>query len=203
MALLNMEREPANGFEKLHFLLEANPCPPETFGNLLLLYIQHEHYGFAADMLAQYPQAAFELLDPADRAFIDAVLLKQGSAEESYKKLDEMAIHVIESLRELTRKVQLARQSQDNDAIKSAIADYDLCMERYVPLVMAQGKIYWDLEQYATVEKILRRSIEFCSDQDTWKLNLAHVLFMQEKYRDAIEFYEPIVHQKLDNVSSF
>ena len=41
-ALMNMEDNATNGFEKLQFLLQQNPFPPETFGNLLLLYIKHE-----------------------------------------------------------------------------------------------------------------------------------------------------------------
>ena len=41
-ALMNMESNPTQGFEKLQFLLQQNPFPPETFGNLLLLYIKYE-----------------------------------------------------------------------------------------------------------------------------------------------------------------
>jgi hypothetical protein len=37
-ALMNMDTKPTEGFEKLQFLLQQNPFPPETFGNLLLLY---------------------------------------------------------------------------------------------------------------------------------------------------------------------
>ena len=44
---------------------------------------------------------------------------------------------------------------------------------------MAQAKIYWDMENYYQVEKIFRKSVEFCSEHDVWKLNVAHVLFMQ------------------------
>jgi len=31
------------------------------------------------------------------------------------------------------------------------------------------------------VEKLFRKSVEFCNEVDTWKLNVAHVLFMQVK----------------------
>lgn len=43
-ALMNMEQHPTQGFEKLQFLLQQNPFPPETFGNLLLLYVKYEVY---------------------------------------------------------------------------------------------------------------------------------------------------------------
>lgn len=66
---------------------------------------------------------------------------------------------------------------------------------------MAQAKIYWDRENYHMVEKIFRKSVEFCNEHDVWKLNVAHVLFMQEsKYKEAISFYEPIVKKQYDNV---
>ena len=41
-ALMNMEAKPTEGFPKMQFLLQQNPFPPETFGNLLLLYIKYE-----------------------------------------------------------------------------------------------------------------------------------------------------------------
>ena len=67
---------------------------------------------------------------------------------------------------------------------------------------MQQAKIYWDMENYAQVEKIFRKSVEFCNEHDMWRLNVAHVLFMQEnKYKEAIGFYEPIVKKNYDNVS--
>jgi hypothetical protein len=73
---------------------------------------------------------------------------------------------------------------------------------RYIPILMAQASIYWKMEHYSAIEKIFRKSVEFCSDHDSWRLNVAHVLFMQDnnKYKDAIGFYEPIVKKHYDNV---
>ena len=44
---------------------------------------------------------------------------------------------------------------------------------------MAHARIFWDQGQYAQVEKLFRKSVEFCNENDVWKLNVAHVLFMQ------------------------
>lgn len=75
---------------------------------------------------------------------------------------------------------------------------------RYLPVLMQQTKIYWDRDNFMQVEKIFRKSVEFCNDQDTWKLNVAHVLFMQEtKYKEAAGFYEPIVKKHYENVQTF
>ena len=72
-------------------------------------------------------------------------------------------------------------------------------------MLMAQAKIYWDLEHYAMVEKIFRQSAEFCSEHELWKLNVAHVFFLQEtKFKEAIRYYEPVVkkQQEGDNILS-
>jgi len=60
------------------------------------------------------------------------------------------------------------------------------------------AKIYWDKTNYAMVEKIFRQSAEFCSEHEIWKLNVAHMFFMQEtKYKEAIRYYEPIVKKAM------
>ncbi len=68
---------------------------------------------------------------------------------------------------------------------------------------MGQSKVYWDLNEYSQVEKIFRKSVEFCSEHDMWKLNVAHTLFMQEtKFKEAAGFYEPAVKKGYDKVQT-
>merc|ERR1712139_86844 len=96
-------------------------------------------------------------------------------------------------------QIQDARIARDNEMIKKALKEYDEALEAYIPVLMAMAKIYWDIENYPMVEKIFRQSAEFCSEHDVWKLNVAHVFFMQEtEFRDAIRYYEPIVKKKCD-----
>jgi len=58
---------------------------------------------------------------------------------------------------------------------------------------MAEANIYWNREDYDTVEKLFKQSAEFCSVHDVWRLNLAHVFFIQDtKYNEAIHYYETI-----------
>ena len=68
------------------------------------------------------------------------------------------------------------------------------------------------------MEKIFRQSAEFCNEHPTWRLNVAHVFYMQArlrhatrdlqmvtcfhqdtpppgKYRDAIRYYEPFIQK--------
>ncbi|XP_013384419.1 tetratricopeptide repeat protein 30A [Lingula anatina] len=202
-ALMNMETSPTQGFEKFQFLLQQNPFPPETFGNLLLLYIKYEYYDLAADVLAENMHLTDKYLTPYLYHFLEAVITRQTSPEEAYRRLDEMASQQTEILRKLTKQVQEARQSHDDEAVKKSVNDYDEALERYIPILMQQAKIYWDMENYQQVEKVFRKSVEFCNENDVWKLNVAHVLFMQEnKFKEATGFYEPIVKKNYENILS-
>ena len=45
-------------------------------------------------------------------------------------------------------------------------------MEEFLPALLAQAKLLWDKSQWALIERLFRRSAEFCSGNDIWKLNL-------------------------------
>uniref|UniRef100_A0A8C6UCN8 Tetratricopeptide repeat protein 30 n=1 Tax=Neogobius melanostomus TaxID=47308 RepID=A0A8C6UCN8_9GOBI len=204
LALLNMDSKPSEGFEKLAFLLQQPSFPPVTFGNLLLLYCKHEYFDLAADVLAEnfmsghvipvyiFPQYMYE--------FLDALLTCQTAPEEAFRKFDEMNGKLTEQLRKLGKQLQEARLSRDDEGQKKALQEYDQMLEKYIVVLMAQAKIYWNRENFHMVEKIFHKSVEVCNDDDTWKLNVAHVLFMQNKYKEAIGFYEPIVRKHYDNI---
>ncbi|KAL7061792.1 hypothetical protein AAHC03_0241 [Spirometra sp. Aus1] len=200
-ALMNMDSNPAGGFHKLQFLLQQETFPRETFANLLLLYIKYEYFDLAADVLAENAALAYEYLTPDLYDFIEAVIMRQTAPQDAYSRLDQMAAKSTEQLRCLTKRVQEARQAHDDEAVKAAVCEYDAALEKYIPVLMQQAKIYWDMQNYQQVERIFRKSVEFCNDHEKWKLNVAHVLFMQEnKYKEASEFYEPIVKKHFDNL---
>ncbi|XP_018016574.1 tetratricopeptide repeat protein 30A [Hyalella azteca] len=202
-ALMNMDAKPTEGFEKLQFLLGQNPFPPETFGNLLLLYCKYEYYHLAADVLAENAHLTYKYLTPYLFDFLDALITQQTSPPEAYRKFDELGSRHIELLRKLTKTVQEARQNHDDEQVKNAVNEYEEVLDRYIPVLMAQARLYWELENYPQVEKIFRKSVEFCNESDVWKLNVAHVLFMQEtKFKEATGFYEPIVKKHYDNILS-
>ncbi|XP_075871843.1 intraflagellar transport protein 70A isoform X2 [Nelusetta ayraudi] len=201
-ALLNMDSKATEGFEKLAFLLQQPSFPPVTFGNLLLLYCKHEYFDLAADVLAENAHLTYKFLSPYMYEFLDALLTCQTAPEEAFRKLDEMSGKLTEQLRKLAKQVQDARLVRDDDLLKKALQEYDLMQEKYIVVLMAQAKIYWNRENYNMVEKIFHKSVEVCNEDDTWKLNVAHVLFMQNKYKEAIGLYEPIVKKHYDDILS-
>ncbi|XP_037830421.1 tetratricopeptide repeat protein 30A isoform X2 [Kryptolebias marmoratus] len=199
-ALINIDMKPSEGFEKLAFLLQLPSFPRVTFGNLLLLYSKHEYFDLAADVLAENAHLTIKFLSPYVYEFLDALLTCQTAPEEAFRKFDEMSSRLTEQLRRLTKQLQEARLARDDDTQKKVLQEYDLLQDKYITVLMAQAKIYWNRENFQMVEKIFRKSVEFCNDDDTWKLNVAHVLFMQNKYKEAIGFYEPIVKKHYENI---
>jgi len=68
---------------------------------------------------------------------------------------------------------------------------------------MHQAKVLWDRADYRELEKLFTRTVDMCTDNETWKLNVAHVLYMQaDKFDEASRFYEPVVKSNYDNVST-
>uniref|UniRef100_A0A8C2I5K7 Tetratricopeptide repeat protein 30 n=1 Tax=Cyprinus carpio TaxID=7962 RepID=A0A8C2I5K7_CYPCA len=201
-ALMNMDTKPTEGFEKLAFLLQQNPFPPVTFGNVLLLYCKYEYFDLAADVLAENAHLTYKFLTPYLYEFLDAMITCQTAPEEVSDLLQSLGKYLnLEILKSLFSKVQEARHNRDDESLKKYVQDYDEVLERYIPVLMAQAKIYWNRENYSMVEKIFHKSLEFCNEHDTWKLNVAHVLFMQDnKYKEAIGFYEPIVKKHYENI---
>ena len=221
-ALIRFEENSSESFEKLAFLVQQqNSFPPESFANLLILYCKYEYYDLAADVMAENAHLTYKLLTPYMYDFLDALITQQTSPEEAYRKFDEMANRYTDQMRKLMKQIQDMKRDDDVSPLPSsaptmasvaALATQDSSVKKlynevqetlnlYIPVLMSQAKIYWDLEMYSSVEKVFRKSVEFCSDDMTWKLNVAHVLFMQEnKFKEATGFYEPLVKKSYDNI---
>lgn len=200
-AIVFADEDPSAAFKKLSYLLANPPYPPETFGNLLLLHCKYQNYDLAAELLAENTNLTYRYLSQEQYEYLDACIMVPTSIEEAYRKFDELSAKYIEKLRKYTKQIQDARLSRDNEAIKSNLKLYDEELEKYIPVLMAQARIYWDRENYPMVEKLFFQSAEFCSEHEVWKLNVAHVFFMQEtKFKDAIRYYDPIVKRLQDSL---
>ena len=98
-------------------------------------------------------------------------------------------------------EIQDARLARNSPAISEALKRYDEKLDTFIPVLMSMAKIYWERENYPMVEKIFRQSAEFCSEHEVWKLNVAHVFFMQgSKFKDAIRYYEPVVRKGMESI---
>ncbi|EPZ31340.1 hypothetical protein O9G_000985 [Rozella allomycis CSF55] len=198
-AIINCDENPESSFDKLHFLLYQDPSPLTTFANLLLLYIKYQYENLAADVLSE--NSHLESLIPQHiREYIDARILQVVSPQDAAKKLDTLVSQSSEILRKILQKLQNMSQDAPAEEQAKVLYSYDDQLARFVPYLMAFAYISWQNGKYQTVEKIFKTSVEYCNGMDSWKANVGHTLYMQEKYADAIGFYEPIFMAHKDNI---
>merc|ERR1711907_932881 len=152
------------------------------------------------DILAENADLTYKSMNPQDYEFLDALILAQSSPEEAYRRFDELSAKHIDALRRGTKSIQDARRARDQFAVKKHLEEFDEALAKYIPVHGGQAKVYWDLEHYSMVEKIFRQSAEFCSEDESWKLNVAHIFFMQEKFKECIRYYEPFVRKHQENL---
>jgi tetratricopeptide repeat protein 30 len=62
---------------------------------------------------------------------VDAVIAQQTSPDDAYRKLDNMANKLADSLRKVTRSVQESREARDDKRTKRALLDYENTLEKY------------------------------------------------------------------------
>lgn len=203
-ALVNMDQDPTNGFKKFNYLLQHPPFPPETFQNLLLFYCKYSYFDLAADVLAENSHLTWKYLSQRSQSlydFLDGMITAQTSPAEAYRKFDILAQRHIDILRKLTKRISECKDANDTEGVKRALKEYDEAQEEYMPVLMAQAKIYWDIDNYPFVERLFRQAAEFTSEHEGFKLNVAHSFFMQQdRFKEAIKYYEPVVASYADNI---
>lgn len=212
-AILDMTSDNSNkineAFRKLNFLLTQASFPDETFQNLLLSYIQHGLYNMCADVLAENQNLHEMYLDPELYQLIDAILLSNSSSvndklakSEAYHKFDILCNKYVDVLRNLTKKLNEAKENNERELMKQLVSEYLETLEKYIQVLMQKAHIYWQMENYPMIEDIFEKSKEFADNHDIWKLNLAHTLFMQEnKFSQSVALYEPIVRKAISNAN--
>ena len=199
-ALIFFDNDPSNSFKKLNFLLANPPFPPETFCNLLLLYTKHEYYDLAADILAENTEFTYKYLNDEDFEYIEALIFQNASLEDTAKKFEELGMRHLENLRRITKQIKEAQREKNNASLQKTLKQYDDNLQAYIPVLMAHAKLYWNKKDYSMVERIFKQSQDFCSISDVWRLNLAHVYFIQEKYPEALQYYETIYEKNMENI---
>jgi len=107
-------------------------------------------------------------------------------------------------LKELLNKINNERKfptPTSESELKVLLVQYEHAVESYVPVLIHQAKILWERGDYPAVERLFKKSAEYCNN-DVWKENVGHTLFMQDgKWKEAIMFYEPLMKESEDQVN--
>ena len=192
LALVNIEKDPDDSFKKLNFLLKNPPCPPEALANLLILYCKYEQYDLAHDVLSENEDLKSKYLTDEEISYITALSMMRTSKEAAFESLDKLG-RIYKGLIEKQHKLMKDNQNNTDKAFFSKIViNYENITQKYLPVVTAQAKIFWDLGNYDTVESILKSNDiqEIFGDNQSWKINLGHAYFIQEtNFKEAINYY--------------
>ncbi|KAG9391653.1 Tetratricopeptide repeat [Carpediemonas membranifera] len=188
-ALVQIDSDPSGGFQKLHFLLTNPPFPPETFGNLLLMYCEHELYDLAAGLLADNGNLAAQCLTPDRALFLNALIVAQTSQEEAYHKLEQLENRHLSALNQMMKQMNRANE----DAMLEWVKKYETALNAYIPVMCNKERLLYDIGNYAAVEAHLRAAPDQATEHEVWRLNMAHTLYAAENYEGALEYYGPII----------
>lgn len=69
-----------------------------------------------------------------------------------------MATRLTTKLRALTAKIQDSRSTNDDEAVKKTLRDYEEELENFLPVAMARAWLYWLDDDFATAEREFRSS---------------------------------------------
>ena len=191
LALVNIEKDPDDSFKKLNFLLKNPPCPPEALANLLILYCKYEQYDLAHDVLSENEDLKSKYLSEEEVSYITALSMMRTSKEAAYESLDKLG-RIYKDL--IDKQVRLMKDNKNIDkaSFSKIVNNYENLLQKYLPVVTAQAKIFWDLGNYDTVESILKSNdiADIYEENQTWKINLGHAYFIQEtNFAEAINYY--------------
>ena len=93
------------------------------------------------------------------------------------------------------------KNNTDKNFFSKIVNNYENILQKYLPVITAQAKIFWDLGNYDTVESILKSNDiqEIYNENQTWKINLGHAYFIQETYfKEAINYYMDVYNNATD-----
>ncbi|KAL3826625.1 hypothetical protein ACHAXA_010550, partial [Cyclostephanos tholiformis] len=220
-AIVNIEKDPSVGIQKIEFLLSNHPFPQETLGNLLTLYNRHGQDHLAAEVFETNKHLAQELLPPDLYAYFDAVVTSLSRPDDAIvlletqtarhatnvrgamKGISEATIAV--SIRSATTNKPIASARSSIDVARKGNRDLEPPMEKnddllncFMPALCLQAKLYWDKREYSRAEQVLQDHADFCRGHDAWLNNMGHVMFSQQKFEASIEHYEHLMERHVD-----
>lgn len=204
LGLINLDSEPLTSFDKLRFLLASAapqnvPLPDETFFNILLIYINNNHYDIAARLIFEEEEITFKYLSEEMFLFLDGVITKRSSHTDGYRKLDQLLERQMEKLRALKNEVD--QETTDLTRTETNKISYNNELEFGIEILMSLGHILWTSNHFKALERLFRKTAEIFSDHHVWKLNVAHTLYMQDsKFKEVLLFYEPFIRDNFKHL---
>ncbi|GLJ59495.1 hypothetical protein SUGI_1511170 [Cryptomeria japonica] len=146
--------------------------PNECFVNLLILYSLSGRNEAGLEFLRTFRGHIEKRVPKEVLQFLSIQLEHQTTASDEivYSKLDRL----------LNKTIDMVQQDNVRELILS--------------IVTYQGSMLWNGGHYRLLEKLLLKVKLVLGDDEIWKRNLAHVIFMQDtRYDECIQLYENLL----------
>ena len=114
--------------------------------------------------MAENASFTYKYLTPYLYDYLDAVITMQTNPEDAYKKFDQMANKFTDTLRKINKSITDSKNSGqgvgkgvgttgggEGSQLVKLESEYKETLDLYIPVLMSQAKIYWDLELYQQV----------------------------------------------------
>jgi tetratricopeptide repeat protein 30 len=127
--------------------------------------------------------------------------MMRTSKEAAYESLEKLAKIYHENIIKQFKLIKDYKNSPDKVLFNKIIQNYELALQKYLPVITAQAKIFWDLGNYEMVEQLLKSPHiqEIYYENQTWKINLGHAYFIQETaFKEAINYYMDVFQNAVD-----
>jgi tetratricopeptide repeat protein 30 len=137
-------------------------------------------------------------------AYISALSMMKNSKEAAYESLDRLAKIYRDNIAKQFKLIKDYKNSTDKNLFSKILQNYETALQKYLPVITAQAKIFWDIGNYQAVEQILKSPDiqELYFENQTWKINLGHAYFIQEtNFKDAINYYLDVYQNSMDILS--
>jgi tetratricopeptide repeat protein 30 len=168
------------------------------------LYCKYEQYDLAHDVLSENEDLKMKYLTEEEVAYISALSMMRTSKESAYESLEKLAKIYRDNITKQFKLIKDAKNSSDKNLLGKILQNYESALQKYLPVITAQAKIFWDLGNYGTVEQILRSPDieELYFENQTWKINLGHAYFIQEtNFKEASNRYLDVYNNAVDLLS--
>lgn len=87
----------------------------------------------------------------------------------------------------------LKNMSRAEIAVNTLLQQYEAKLSLFIPMVMWQAGILYDVRRYKAAVKTLRGQEDLCEEHPAFVLNLAHIMFAAEEYDQAADLYRTVL----------
>ena len=207
----NIDLDPSSGIERLGELLCDESFPAETLGNLLLLCIKHSEDTLALEVFEANKQVAREVFPSDLFTYIQASIVSLSCPDDAFEILERLIDQMVPKLKAAqaaTKSSSAARPSTTSirptttaqilaSTLAEAKQEMNMLLKTFIPILMLQAKLLWDMKEYSKTEQLLLEHSDYCAADNDWNLNLGHALFAQgnDKLEESIPYYEHVINQ--------